>query len=165
LDKGSSNRSRSSDYDRRRDNEGQRRRHESAGTNERAGSGSGGKQSTNAGGSEPRFIVSLEGALPTPKSVLPAPAKRADDTKRAARDSHAERHGPLKPKVPKMAVSVQDGKRSVAAGRPSRRGDSSTEEEKPRKRGRKRDWCRLCKSEMCDHCFRFEGDTSSSDDD
>jgi hypothetical protein len=60
-----------------------------------------------------------------------------------------------------LQVSVQDDKRNVTSVKSGRRG-SPLDESKPSKRGRKRDWCRLCKSEECDHCYRFDGDTSSS---
>jgi hypothetical protein len=64
--------------------------------------------------------------------------------------------------VTKLKVSVHDDKRKVTSAKAGRRSSSPVEQPKPRKRGRKRDYCRLCKSEDCDHCYRFEGDTSSS---
>jgi hypothetical protein len=112
----------------------------------------------------PCFIVHVGEIYPSPKSVCSSSPRPSSHSKRSTDCSHAQGHVAVKPRVLSLKVSLHDDKRNVTSSKAPRRSSSPEEDAKPRKRGRKRDYCQLYKSETCDHCYRLEGDTSSSGD-
>ncbi len=63
-----------------------------------------------------------------------------------------------------LTVAVEGSQRTVRSSSSSSRQDWSNlgDYERPKKI-RKRDFCRLCRSGTCDHCYRQEDDSSGSD--
>jgi hypothetical protein len=64
-----------------------------------------------------------------------------------------------------LRVKLESGERKVEVRSViGRRGSSLVNNPTPWKKVRRRDWCRLCKKEDCDHCYCFEDELPSSGD-
>jgi hypothetical protein len=64
-----------------------------------------------------------------------------------------------------IAVSVTDSVRVVqGVSVHARLGSGFVNNMVPPKRTRKKDWCRLCKVDRCDHCFYGSGEEEEDDE-
>jgi hypothetical protein len=106
--------------------------------------------------------------------VFTAKAKHVRDKGRSAHRPHAQGVEPIKDARDKLnskrattdlRVKVESGERKVeVTSIMGRRGSTLVNNPTPRKRVRRRDYCRQCKTEECDHCYCFEEELPSSGD-
>jgi hypothetical protein len=104
--------------------------------------------------------------------VFAAQAKRSSDEKRSTGRPYTQGTGTIrdareelnkKRASSDLRVKVESGERKVeVASIMGRRGSSFVNNPTPKKRVRRRDYCRQCKTEDCEHCYCFEEELPSS---